>query len=199
MLATVILGFVGGMGNLLGSLRLSENGLSPSGIGVLFSLGALVWIFVAPMAGRLGERRSHVALTAVGCALSAPPGSCPWPTARRLRSPRSCSPPRPAAPGSTRSATCSPARGAESAGAGRGAVIGLVNLSWGVAAVIGPLAASAAHGSIDERIPFGVIAMLCLTVATLLFAGHRPTHRGGASPGYGSPAASCPPGASLVA
>ena len=69
MLATVLLGFVGGMGNLLGSLRLSENGLSPSGIGVLFSIGALVWIAVAPLAGRLGEQRSHVALTAFGCAL----------------------------------------------------------------------------------------------------------------------------------
>jgi MFS family permease len=64
--------------------------------------------------------------------------------------------------------------GAASAGAGRGAVIGLVNLSWGVAAVIGPLAASAAHGSIDERLPFAVIAVLCLAVAALLLSGHRP-------------------------
>ena len=56
--------------------------------------------------------------------------------------------------------------GAASAGAGRGAVIGLVNLSWGVAAVIGPLAASAAHGHIDERMPFGIVAALCLAVAT---------------------------------
>ena len=40
-----------------------------------------------------------------------------------------------------------------------------------MAAVIGPLAASAAHGNIDERVPFGVIAALCLAVAALLFAG----------------------------
>ena len=50
-------------------------------------------------------------------------------------------------------------------------MIGLVNLSWGVAAVIGPLAASAAHGNIDERIPFGVIAALCLAVATFMVTG----------------------------
>ena len=109
MLATVLLGFVGGMGNLLGSLRLSENGLSPSGIGVLFSIGALVWIGVAPLAGRMGEERSHVALTAFGCGCSAAPGSCPWPTARRSRSPPSCWLRPPAARASTRSATCSPA------------------------------------------------------------------------------------------
>ena len=53
-------------------------------------------------------------------------------------------------------------------------MIGLVNLSWGVAAVIGPLAASAAHGHIDERLPFAAIAALCLTVGALMFTGSRP-------------------------
>ena len=48
-----------------------------------------------------------------------------------------------------------------------------------MAAVIGPLAASAAHGHIDERVPFGVIAVLCLAVAALMFAGHRPVRRFG--------------------
>ena len=100
MLATVLLGFVGGMGNLLGSLRLSENGLSPSGIGVLFSIGALVWIVVAPLAGRMGEQRSHVALTACGCALLGAAWLVPWPTARRSRSPPS-SWPRAAGPRGT--------------------------------------------------------------------------------------------------
>ena len=48
-----------------------------------------------------------------------------------------------------------------------------MNLSWGVAAVIGPLAASAAHGHIDERVPFAIIAALCLGVATLMLTGSR--------------------------
>ena len=62
-------------------------------------------------------------------------------------------------------------------------MIGLVNLSWGVAAVIGPLAASAAHGHIDERVPFGVIAALCLAVATLMLTGSRaPSRRERLSP-----------------
>ncbi len=177
MLATVLLGFVGGMGNLLGSLRLSENGLSPSGIGVLFSAGALVWIFVAPLAGRLGEERSHVALTAFGCALL----GAAWlvPVADRSTSAIAAFLLASAAgrAGLNTFSYLLAGSGAESAGAGRGAVIGLVNLSWGVAAVIGPLAASAAHGTIDDRVPFGVIAALCLTVAALLFAGHRPAHR----------------------
>jgi uncharacterized membrane protein YfcA len=46
-----------------------------------------------------------------------------------------------------------------------------------VAAVIGPLAASAAHGNIDDRVPFGVIAVLCLAVAALLFSERRPARR----------------------
>ena len=55
-----------------------------------------------------------------------------------------------------------------------------MNLSWGVAAVIGPLAASAAHGHIDERVPFAIIAALCLAVATLMLTGSRGTLAAGA-------------------
>ena len=97
------------MGNLLGSLRLSENGLSPSGIGVLFSIGALVWIFVAPLAGRMGEQRSHVALTAIGCALLG--GAWLVPVADRSTSAITAFLLASTAgrAGSTRSATCSPA------------------------------------------------------------------------------------------
>ena len=120
----------------------------------------------------MGEQRSHVALTAFGCALL----GAAWlvPVADRSTAGDRRLPPglgRRAARDSTRSATCSQAAARQSAGAGRGAVIGLVNLSWGVAAVIGPLAASAAHGHIDERIPFAVIAALCLAVATLMLTG----------------------------
>ncbi len=174
MLATVLLGFVGGMGNLLGSLRLSENGLSPSGIGVLFSIGALVWIAVAPLAGRMGEQRSHVALTACGCALLG--GAWLVPVADRSTAAIAAFLLASAAgrAGLNTFSYLLAGSGAESAGAGRGAVIGLVNLSWGVAAVIGPLAASAAHGHIDERLPFAVIAALCLTVGALMFTGSRP-------------------------
>ena len=120
MLATVLLGFVGGMGNLLGSLRLSENGLSPSGIGVLFSIGALVWIAVAPLAGRMGEQRSHVALTAIGCALLG--GAWLVPVADRSTRRDRGLPARLGAgrAGSTPSATCWPAAVRASAGAGRG-------------------------------------------------------------------------------
>jgi MFS family permease len=177
MLATVLLGFVGGMGNLLGSLRLSENGLSPSGIGVLFSAGALVWIFVAPLAGRLGEQRSHVVLTAFGCALLG--GAWLLPVADRSTTAIAAFLIASAAgrAGLNTFSYLLAGSGAQSAGAGRGAVIGLVNLSWGVAAVIGPLAASMAHGAVDDRVPFAVISALCLCVAALLFAGQRPAPR----------------------
>ena len=111
MLATVLLGFVGGMGNLLGTLRLSENGLSPSGIGVLFSIGALVWIVVAPLAGPHGRaaqphRADRDRLRTARRRLA----RARWRTARHSRSPRSCWHRAPAARASTRSATCSPAR-----------------------------------------------------------------------------------------
>lgn len=174
MLATVLLGFVGGMGNLLGTLRLSENGLSPSGIGVLFSIGALVWIVVAPLAGRMGEQRSHIALTAIGCALLGGAWLVPVADRSTLAIAAFLLASSAGRAGLNTFSYLLAGTGAQSAGAGRGTVIGLVNLSWGVAAVIGPLAASAAHGNIDERIPFGVIAALCLGVAAYMVVGSRP-------------------------
>ncbi len=174
MLATVLLGFVGGMGNLLGTLRLSENGLSPSGIGVLFSIGALVWIVVAPLAGRMGEQRSHIALTAIGCALLGGAWLVPVADRSTLAITAFLLASSAGRAGLNTFSYLLAGTGAQSAGAGRGTVIGLVNLSWGVAAVIGPLAASAAHGNIDERIPFGVIAALCLAVAAFMVTGSRP-------------------------
>ena len=177
MLATVLLGFVGGMGNLLGTLRLSENGLSPSGIGVLFSIGALVWIVVAPLAGRMGEQRSHVALTAIGCALLGGAWLVPVADRSTLAITAFLLASSAGRAGLNTFSYLLAGTGAQSAGAGRGTVIGLVNLSWGVAAVIGPLAASAAHGNIDERIPFGVIAALCLAVAAFMVTGVAPGRR----------------------
>ena len=171
MLATVLLGFVGGMGNLLGSLRLSENGLSPSGIGVLFSIGALVWIAVAPLAGRMGEQRSHVALTAFGCALLGAAWLVPVADRSTVAIAAFLLASAAGRAGLNTFTYLLAGSGAASAGAGRGAVIGLVNLSWGIAAVVGPLAASEAHGHIDERVPFAIIAALCLAVATLMLTG----------------------------
>ena len=136
MLATVLLGFVGGMGNLLGSLRLSENGLSPSGIGVLFSIGALVWIAVAPLAGRMGEQRSHVALTAFGCALLGVAWLVPVADRSTVAIAAFLLASAAGRAGLNTFSYLLAGSGAASAGAGRGAVIGLVNLSWGVAAVI---------------------------------------------------------------
>ena len=94
-----------------GSLRLSENGLSPSGIGVLFSIGALVWIAVAPLAGRMGEQRSHVALTAFGCALLGAAWLVPVADRSTVAIAAFLLASAPAARASTRSATCSPAAG----------------------------------------------------------------------------------------
>src|SRR4051794_29653266 len=174
MLATVLLGFVGGMGNLLGTLRLSENGLSPSGIGVLFSIGALVWIVVAPLAGRMGEQRSHIALTAIGCALLGGAWLVPVADRSTLAITAFLLASSAGRAGLNTFSYLLAGTGARAAGAGPGTAIGLVNLGWGGAAGIGRLAASAPHRHIHERIPFGVIAALCLGVAAFMLTGPRP-------------------------
>jgi MFS family permease len=131
----------------------------------------------------MGEQRSHVALTAFGCALLGAAWLVPVADRSTVAIAAFLLASAAGRAGLNTFSYLLAGSGAADAGAGRGAVIGLVNLSWGVAAVIGPLAASAAHGHIDERVPFGVIAALCLAVATLMLTASRaPSRRERLSP-----------------
>ena len=131
---------------------------------MLFSIGALVWIAVAPLAGRMGEQRSHVALTAFGCALLGAAWLVPVADRSTVAIAAFLLASAAGRAGLNTFSYLLAGSGAADAGAGRGAVIG-------------PLAASAAHGHIDERVPFGVIAALCLAVATLMLTGSRAPSR----------------------
>jgi len=73
------------------------------------------------------------------------------------------------------------AAGAHRASLGRGAVMGLLNLLWGVAATIGPLASGAAAEAAGERWTFGLLVACCAVTGAWMLSAQRPSRPSGTS------------------
>ena len=131
---------------------------------------------VPPLAGRMGEQRSHVALTAFGCALLGVAWLVPVADHSTVAIAAFLLASAGGRAGLNTFSYLLAGSGAEPRPEPGGRGHRARQPQLGVAAVIGPLAASVAHGNVDERIPFGIIAALCLAAATLMFtssAGYR--------------------------
>jgi hypothetical protein len=60
------------------------------------------------------------------------------------------------------------ADGADRAGLGHGLALGLVNLVWGIGAVVGPVTGGALAGFAGDRAAYLVLAGLCLAAAVVM-------------------------------
>jgi hypothetical protein len=140
LLMIAMLGFSAGGINLLVPLHLKANGVSAGQIGLVFSGGAAIFTLVSAIVARRGERTATLGVggaCALGLALAflivIGSGATSAVVAFVLiRAPF----------WGAKDTILYPlgAAGAERAAIGRGAVLGLVNLVWGVAATVGPLA-----------------------------------------------------------
>jgi MFS family permease len=63
------------------------------------------------------------------------------------------------------------ADGADRAGLGHGLALGLVNLVWGVGAVVGPVAGGAVAGYAGDRAAYLLLAALCVGAALVMRSG----------------------------
>jgi MFS family permease len=176
LLAGVVASAVG----LLVPLRLGDNGLSSGAIGVAFSVSAGVFTLVSAFVARLGERavRIHVvaaALVALGASLAIVIASTATPAVLAfvlLRAPCFAILFTLAYPLA--------ATGAHHAGLGRGAILGFLNVTWGFATLVGPLAGGGIAQAAGERVVYGLLVGVCLGAAALLLA--RPARRALARP-----------------
>lgn len=172
-LVSALLGVVTGISGLLAPLVLAANGLSAGEIGVVVGVSAAVWTAAAAVAGRVGPARTNVHALGVGAAALA--------TAWLL----------PAISLSTAvvigflvvSAACRSSIGTlvyavgahgASGEASAAASVGVMNLAWGVAAFVSPLAAGAADSEAGVRTAFAAVALLALVLALWLLAPRRP-------------------------
>jgi len=169
----VVLGFVAGGVSLLVPLELRRNGLSAGEIGLALSAASVLFTLVSALVARLGSR--VVTLGTAGSAALAYgltflllllSGSTAAALAFvLLRAPF----------WATLDTIVYPlgAAGARRASLGRGAVMGLLNLVWGVAATIGPLASGALAEAAGERWTFGLLAACCAVTGACMLSAHR--------------------------
>jgi MFS family permease len=165
-----LLGLVFGVVSVLVPLRLAENGLSEGEIGLVFSATAAIFIAVSWAVARGGARHVTLQMAAAlgfaqAAALLIPIASIStlalvaflvirapiWGTSSTIAYPLT-------------------SEGAHRAGLGRGAIFGLLNLGWGVAAVAGPLFGSTIAHTLGERWAFGALALFCVGIGLLLLA-----------------------------
>lgn len=167
------LGLVGGGVNLLVPLGLHAENLSSGEIGLVFSASAGIFVLVSAATARRRFRMSNVALAAVCAALYGVLMVIPIASLTALslivfvlaRAPVW--------------AVCATLaypigdEGARAAGIGRGAVFGLANSAWGVAAVVGPLITAWIAQSVSAKPAFAALAVASLTAAWLLKSAAR--------------------------
>ncbi len=170
--------------NLLVPLQLDDNGLSEGLIGVVFSAGAGVFIVASATVARLAHRTARVevvgaaALMLIGVLGIVLASSATGAVVAflLLRAPLLAVLFTIAFPLA--------AAGARRAGVGAGAVVGLLNVLWGVATVVAPVGAGAIAEVTDERWAYAAVAVACLATAAWAFLTARATRAG--SPGASS-------------
>jgi MFS transporter, DHA1 family, solute carrier family 18 (vesicular amine transporter), member 1/2 len=164
----VLAGFSSSVANLLVPLLLRANGLSVSAIGGVLAGAALLYIVVSMCVARLGVRAAKLAVAGAASfglclALALPILSGATLALAAFALARS-------ACNAVMSTIAYPlaSTGAEQAGIGAGAVIGLTNAAWATATVIAPLAAGALAQALGDRVAFGVLIPLMLPIALWL-------------------------------
>ena len=157
----VLIGLVGGGINLLVPRQLSDNGVSAGQIGLLFTAGSAIYTVMSGAVARRGERWATlrvggIAALATGATvvLVLLSGSTLAAVAFiLLRAPF----------WSTMDTIIYPlaAAGAHRSALGRGFVMGLVMLGWGIASTLGPLVAGALTDAWSERAAYALMILWC--------------------------------------
>jgi MFS family permease len=157
----LVVAVVGGALQLLVPLHLASLGLDRSGIGLVYSGGAVLGGAVVIVTARVGDRVGRVPLAASACAALAllvalfalPVGLGAFVVLVIIVSGVQSILYAVGYPLST--------DGADRAQLGHGLVLGLVNLMWGVGAVIGPLAGSRLAHWQGTRASYALLALVC--------------------------------------
>ena len=171
LIVIVLVALVGGTLQVLIPLHLGDAGVSQSTIGWLYAGGAVLGSVSIALTGRAGDRIGRLPVAQIDCillmaavlVLVLPLRSAAFATMLVLIAPIL----------SVLYGVGYPmgADGADRAGLGHGLALGLVNLVWGVGAVVGPVAGGAVAGYAGDRAAYLLLAALCLGAALVMRSG----------------------------
>ena len=156
---------IGGALQVLVPLHLSSEGIERAGIGAVYSVGAMLGAVAILLSGRAGDRFGRIPLAAGACiALAVLSGllALPLGVALIIAVVIAVGPVQ-----SILYAVGYPlsADGADRAHLGHGIAIGIVNLTWGVGAVLGPIAGPGVAQALGDRASYLLLAMLAALAA----------------------------------
>ncbi len=168
LIVIVLVALVGGTLQVLIPLHLGGEGVSQSAIGWLYAAGAVLGSIAIALTGRLGDRVGRLPVARIDCillmaatlVLVLPLGSAEFAAMLVLIAPIL----------SVLYGVGYPmgADGADRAGLGHGLALGLVNLVWGVGAVVGPVLGGAVAQHAGDRAAYLMLAGLCLAAAAIM-------------------------------
>jgi MFS family permease len=177
LLVILLVALVGGTLQVLMPLHLGDHGMSQSTLGLLYAGGALLGAISITTTGRAGDRIGRLPIARITCVvlagataiLTLPLGTALFATMLVAIIPVQ----------SVLYGVGYPlsADGADRAGLGHGLVLGLVNVIWGVGAVIGPVVGAALAVHAGDRATYATLAVLSLGSAALITAIGRPSGR----------------------
>jgi len=168
MLVIALVSVVGGTLQVLMPLRLSDLGVSEASIGWLYATGAILGAVAIATTGRVGDRVGRLPLARVDMVLL---GGAIAVLLLELG----------AVECGVMLIVISPllsilygvgyplaADGADRAHLGHGLVLGLINLLWGIGAVVGPVLGGALAGLAGDGVTFAVLVAACLASAAAI-------------------------------
>ena len=160
----VLVALVGGTLQVLMPLHLGAEGMSQSALGLLYALGAVLGAITITITGREGDRRGRLPIARVACPLLGVAVAVlllPLGTAMFAIMLVAIAPVQSVLYGVGYPLS---ADGADRAGLGHGLVLGLVNLIWGLGAVVGPVAGAAVAAALGDRAAYAMLVVLSLAM-----------------------------------
>lgn len=163
--ALIVLAIVGTTMQTLGSLHLADRDVSQSGVGAAFTVVAVAGAITTLTIARMADRLDRLKLVGLGTLLMAPAmGAMALPLGTAAFIGAMVAVGIAQSIGFTASYPLA-ADGAERAGIGQGVAMGLLSVSWGLGALIGPVLTGTVAGLANDATGFLLAAGLALAAA----------------------------------
>lgn len=163
--ALIVLAIAGTTVQTLGALHLGDSGVSQSGVGVAFTLVAIAGAITTIIIARISDRVDRVKLVGLGTLLLAPTvGAMALPLGTVAFVAAMVAVGIAQSIGFTAAYPLA-ADGAERSGVGQGVAMGLLSVSWGVGALVGPVATGTVAEFSSDALAFALAGALALVAA----------------------------------